>query len=169
MWMTATTVAIDFSSPLSELSRARREMLERARRMGTDALKPSFKALFDRWPSVSAVRWEQYTDFFNDGDECSFHVHDITWQKTGSGDFHSLPYRLAKIPLSAEDKDYWSAHYLYLIQIDDWWELIDDLAGLNAVLQDGDDDTMKAIFGDHLEITVHRDLHFDIKPNMHHD
>jgi hypothetical protein len=40
-------------------------------------LKPAFDAVFERYPEVQAIRWTQYTPYFNDGEPCEFGVHDI--------------------------------------------------------------------------------------------
>ena len=34
-----------------------------------------FRAFFANAPVVSAVRWEQFTPYFNDGDTCTFNVY----------------------------------------------------------------------------------------------
>lgn len=41
------------------------------------ALKSAFKEFFDGNPRVSQIYWTQYTPHFNDGDECTFSVHEM--------------------------------------------------------------------------------------------
>jgi hypothetical protein len=36
-----------------------------------------FKGFFNQNPSISAIIWQQYTPYFNDGDTCEFGVHDF--------------------------------------------------------------------------------------------
>lgn len=35
-----------------------------------------FKAFFEENPDCQAVRWNQYSPYFNDGEPCTFSVHD---------------------------------------------------------------------------------------------
>ena len=44
---------------------------------GKDALSVAFKDFFASTPGVKSVFWDQYTPYFNDGDECVFHVHEM--------------------------------------------------------------------------------------------
>ena len=34
-----------------------------------------FKNFFDKNPEISVVKWQQYTPYFNDGDECVFRTY----------------------------------------------------------------------------------------------
>lgn len=36
-----------------------------------------FKEFFDKNPAISAIIWQQYTPYFNDGDTCEFGVYDF--------------------------------------------------------------------------------------------
>jgi hypothetical protein len=44
---------------------------------GEAAVKDAFKDLFDKFPEVRSVVWCQYTPYFNDGDTCTFGVHEF--------------------------------------------------------------------------------------------
>lgn len=41
-------------------------------------LKLAVQDIFDRCPSLSHIVWTQYTPYFNDGETCTFGVHEIT-------------------------------------------------------------------------------------------
>jgi len=41
------------------------------------AFKEEFTSFFDSLPEVEAVRWRQYTPYFNDGSPCEFAVHGM--------------------------------------------------------------------------------------------
>ena len=41
------------------------------------ALKAAFKEFFDANPTITEIYWNQYTPYFNDGDECNFSVNDM--------------------------------------------------------------------------------------------
>lgn len=48
-----------------------------------DLVKPAFREMFEACPSIEAVRWRQYTPYFNDGDACVFRVGDHYLKFTG--------------------------------------------------------------------------------------
>lgn len=39
-------------------------------------IKPMLSEFIKQNPQVSAVKWTQYTPYFNDGDQCTFNVHE---------------------------------------------------------------------------------------------
>lgn len=39
------------------------------------AFKEMAKEIFDKYPNMESFSWQEYTDYFNDGDTCHFHVH----------------------------------------------------------------------------------------------
>lgn len=41
--------------------------------------KDVFKNFFDKNPAITAVIWNQYTPYFNDGDTCEFNVNEISF------------------------------------------------------------------------------------------
>lgn len=42
----------------------------------TEVIAEFFMAFFEANPTVKAVKWTQYTPHFNDGDACTFSVHE---------------------------------------------------------------------------------------------
>lgn len=44
-------------------------------------LAAMFTKFFDAFPSIGTVHWTQYTPYFNDGDECSFTISSIEFNK----------------------------------------------------------------------------------------
>src|SRR5262245_8220752 len=42
-----------------------------------------FQDLFLKWPEAEAIRWTQYTPYFNDGDPCVFRFNGDTTIKLG--------------------------------------------------------------------------------------
>lgn len=55
------------------------EKVSKARREAQEVMKEAFKEgcqeLFNKYPILESFSWRQYTDYFNDGDTCNFHVH----------------------------------------------------------------------------------------------
>ncbi len=58
---------------LAEAKKTLREVLGTVTKDDVVAL---LTPLFEQFPKVKAVRWRQYTPYFNDGDPCRFNVHD---------------------------------------------------------------------------------------------
>lgn len=60
-----------------ELNDMMRLYKKRIEEEGEQALKDRFKDFFETHPDIQAVLWTQYTPYFNDGDSCTFSVHDF--------------------------------------------------------------------------------------------
>lgn len=45
--------------------------------VGKEAIGEVFKEFFASTPGVKSVSWDQYTPYFNDGDECVFGMHEL--------------------------------------------------------------------------------------------
>jgi hypothetical protein len=97
---------------------------------GEKAVKDRLKEVFATRPEIKAIRWRQYTPYFNDGDECVFHLHGIEARLGDTDDFKD------SYELKGETKKLVEAFY-------------DDLEKI--------DDTLKVVFGDHAEVTATRE------------
>jgi hypothetical protein len=71
---------------LGELREKLENMRKELRIVGESATKDALKDFFDSYPQVEAVRWLQYTPFFNDGDTCEFNVHEPLVKLEGVSD-----------------------------------------------------------------------------------
>jgi hypothetical protein len=121
-----------------------------AAKTGTQAaLKEAFKEVFAAHPGLKAVKWTQYTPYFNDGDACVFGVHDwyarVGGQETGGDDDDGFlgSYELRESAAKGA---------------------ADHLSQLFKAL---DDDAMQAAFGDHCEVVATRDG-FAVEKYEHH-
>lgn len=87
---------------------------------------------------ISAIQWEQYTPYFDDGSQCYFNVHDPSLIKD-------------------DDKIYYYSNSKYesiLTQIE------------NIILLDSLSDIMLFLFGDHVQVTVYKNS-YTIEPFNH--
>jgi hypothetical protein len=105
--------------------------------------------LFESQPSINAVRWKQYTPYFNDGDPCTFRVGENYVQfgeTTEGGDY---------------DDGFVGT-----------WETRDNPEKLAAVEAADEafstipEDVMLVVFGDHVQVTATRDG-FEIEEYEH--
>lgn len=106
---------------------------------GKRVLGETFKKIFDKHPQVEAIRWEQYTPYFNDGDACTFgrgEFHIKLAGDNGGGDYEDGYYALHSSELPA--------HFKKLLQD------LEDKFGSDY------EDMFEAIFGDHVEVTANR-------------
>jgi hypothetical protein len=114
--------------------------------------KEGCKLLFEAHPELESFSWQQYTDYFNDGDTCRFHVHCYSESISLNGQYYEDWVQSQKEAGKTEDEA---------------WAL---LGAVSDFLSEFEDETMKAIFGDHVEITVSRDkTEPQVSPYTRHD
>lgn len=132
----------------AELEELKAKHLERSKEM---FIKVTVK-LFERHPKLESFGWNQYTPYFNDGDECVFSANydypeingenadDMDFEKELVTDYNGVKdstgnYPKVKNPnfspeLAAAEKD------------------------VKEFLSNVDDSVLRDLFGDHVEITV---------------
>jgi len=120
------------------INEAKKAYQEAVRSVGKDDFWDLFKPLFEKYPFVVAVKWKQFTPYFNDGDVCRFSVREMFFklQDTAedAGDYEDgFDYSYG---LKGEQK-----------QAADAFE---DVIGV-------DEETMEMVFGEHSEVTVDKD------------
>jgi hypothetical protein len=138
---------------------------------GKESLAEPFGEFFKAHPRVKAIRWEQYTPYFNDGEPCEFGVNEFS-------------VKLAAAPSADDDED------------DGWldsWALtrkeryIDDPTAkgkcraepcepISVEIADAlkklevDEDVFEAVFGDHVQVTARLKngaVKFDVEKYSH--
>jgi len=114
---------------IADIMKKKAEFEEELQKFGEEALKAEFKAYFDANPKVEAIRWRQYTPYFNDGDACVFRVRDFYIKYFGA---------------EPDSGDYGDG-FEYLRQ------------GTGFKLRGIEDEIYEAVFGDHAEITATRE------------
>lgn len=139
---------------------ATKETLERKRALETELekiqaelketngeiVRESLAEFFAKYPQVEAVRWTQYTPYFNDGDACEFSSGHCSYpyvRMHSEGDENHfievyMPYDFEKYSEEEKSKHAWKQ------------ELID-------ALEQFTDNDMLAMFGDHAQVTITRD------------
>jgi hypothetical protein len=87
----------DIQKRLDEVDKLKKQLASTEKSIGKDIMKELKKLMTDN-PSLEAIRWEQYTPNFNDGDVCEFGTHGPYFKFDGS--------ILPRDPES-EDEDKW--------------------------------------------------------------
>ncbi len=138
-------------SKIDELKAMKKQYEDKIKNEGAAIMKAAFEAFFAAHPTVLGVRWRQYTPFFNDGDECVFGVHayydGIGLRFEGEDECTSVYDR--------EDEDKETSE-----------EFATVAKAACAVIGEVPSDVMKAVFGDHAEVTATR-AGFDVEEYSH--
>ena len=122
-----------------------------------DHLKEVFfecaKDIFNSRPDLESFGWVQYTPYFNDGEECVFRVYDDRISINGADEYndeHGF--------FDSCREEVWSTEVGGRIPNESHnpknQDLLDSICSLVESL---DDNVAKAIFGDHVEVTIHKD------------
>lgn len=128
------------------------ELNKQVREESQRLLNEGFAEVFAKYPKLISFSWNQYTPYFNDGDECTFRVntdslipdftdesaedHDYEYS-TGDSLWNSKTHEYEDVPISNEKK----------LNNETFEEIY-------AIVNTIDDDTMKATYGNHITVTV---------------
>lgn len=105
------------------------EALVEGCRLAREAFKEASTELFDKHPKLESFSWTQYTPYFNDGDECCFSVH------------YDCPDINGEYGYDLDEKN---------------TDLIAAQRDCEKLIKQFDEEDMKAMFGDHVQVTVTR-------------
>lgn len=156
---------------LDTLEKKHAELKKEMERAGKNALG-ALKDLINLSPYIEAIKWNQYTPYFNDGDVCEFSVNGIEFKLTpeisGSGDKAGNKKKDDEDEESDEDfKDFGEygtnlreylderKDVLNFKNIDELEAVMDTIGTIHERLC-GMDETLLEAFGDHVEVTVTR-------------
>lgn len=105
--------------------------------------------VFEMYPEVKSVSWQQYTPYFNDGDACTFRAH-IDYFGVNGFDEYSEEGEDGTIDVIAYDYVNGGRQYEY----SKGEEIHDSIKGF---LKQLDSDDYKTMFGDHAHVIVRKD------------
>jgi len=131
----------------AKMDALRAEMKEKAQ----EYFKAGLKNLFAEHPDLNSFSWTQYTQFWNDGDQCYFSVHayaESVYVNGENGEEHYLR-------LEQEGKEYDEAMRLPRAVCD--------------FINTFSNEDMQTMFGDHVEITVNRNEDIATQSYRSHD
>lgn len=163
---------------IGEIKATQAQLREKLRTEGKDLLKPEFAAFFEANPRVEAVRWTQYTPYFNDGEACVFSVNDFEvrlGEPAGSVsddaeeddedgewlDHWALTRESVCVQRGTKEQPGWNGKMQTVPNYVDVPKkpIGRDIAEALGKLEDAvnDEDVMQAVFGDHVQVTATRD------------
>lgn len=112
----------------------------------------SFKEFFKNYPEVYAIRWEQYTPHFNDGDACTFSVGEAEYfyseKDLDNGDYYTSWHEPNYENLKALGVDVHISRASFIHK---------EFCKLSKGLSEIDSDVFMSIFGDHVQAVATKD------------
>lgn len=131
----------------AEVEKVRKEM----RTQGQKALEPAFKQFLEENQDIAAIRWEQYTPYFNDGEECRFRLRQFCLEFTD--DFRSKHMNDDFDVEDSEEEKWYEGEAWYVSKESTYGQAV--LAKFKAFEnQIRDQSLFHAIFGDHVRVTA---------------
>jgi hypothetical protein len=119
---------------------------------GETLLKAVTKQFFAENPLVKAIKWDQYTPYFNDGDSCEFSVNDPMFINTDDADALS-DCRWEEYQGEDESVEVyteWGGDFTEISK-----EMKDNIRMFSKfICSDEMSDVMESVFDDHSTITV---------------
>lgn len=171
-------------SRVNDLKESIKKFQEETKKKNETFFKDAVKFLFDEYPVLENFSWNQYTPYFNDGDECVFSVNRYSFaindgieeydlKSTQKVDIGKLNTKYADLSLqkqkAVQDENYSHADLLkremesVKKQIDDYKEpgeqkqLAEAFKAAEQVFNAFDDEALRALFDDHVQVTVSRE------------
>lgn len=144
----------------TEMSRIEKEFRTKMQALFADATK----SFFVECPSVKAIAWNQYTPYWNDGEECTFSVNDVHFY-SGNDKFDVHNYDLQALtyedldPVEEIEDDAWVLDFSsYKNGKEETIANIgqaqfDACVAMNNIISHNDD-IMRALFGDHTLVVI---------------
>ena len=135
----------------AEVAEARKHFQEHGQKM----FKKTFKQFFENNPAVTAVKWTQYTPYFNDGDPCKFRVCDPTFTNAPEDELDNVN---AWGDYEGENESVWAADSYGIKELNDDGFNVDDAKLLGEMICSTEmEDIMENLFGDHVQVTATRE------------
>ena len=142
-----------FADVIDNLTKAKEQYVE----AGKQAIKPAILDFIAAHPEVHAIRWTQYTPYFNDGDPCEFRVCEPTVQLYKAGTTE---------PDEEEGDDEDGFRDSWSLNREGHAALAKDLESLHELFGAAEE-AVRGVFGEHSQVTVGRDGEAEIEEYDH--
>jgi hypothetical protein len=137
---------------------------------GDDKFSELLRPLIDS-PRVEAIKWEQFTPYFNDGDVCEFSVgtpemkvndrpgiEEDDWDDDGFVSIWSVHLEGGRQRRWVSGEYGWGGHYEYTGPEIEQHEDYDAFSALTAAMERGHfEELLYERFGDHAQVTIYKD------------
>lgn len=140
--------------------------------------KETMKEFFDKNFGITALKWSQYTPYFNDGDPCVFRVNEVVFTNASPEELENVT---AWGDYDGEDENVWATNGISYIFNSNSEYHMNEAAKIRAaggvdedscdlidkMIQSSEmEEIMQEMFGDHVVITATRDG-FDVDDYEH--
>jgi len=116
-----------------------------------ESFKEYLKEFFDANPEIKVIKWQQYTPYFDDGDECVFSVHDVTFSNSDADNVSAW----GELNEEREGEFAFQGTWGMLDAGRAKKDVYDNMNG--TICSSEMQDIMRAMFGDHVEVTCTRE------------
>jgi hypothetical protein len=144
-----------------KLAQMKKEYEVACKDVGKKGVVELLNEFFTDNPQINAVKWRQYTPYFNDGDTCEFSLHGVYFQLVDPKSFN-----LTEDGGDYEDGFYSSWDVEYENKAKGAKTLAKNMKGIENIL-DSSADVLNVAFGDHMEILVQRDGNVEVEDYEH--
>jgi hypothetical protein len=167
----------DLQAKFDQMINEQRELQKKFQEQGRALFKEIFKEFFDKNPSITVVKWTQYTPYFNDGDECVFGVNDPVFSNATGDDIVDVnPWG----EYEGENEEVWAVNNpKWVLQSDSYYYKEDQVKLrksnidvqscdlLSTMIQSSEmKNVLRGMFDDHVSVIATRDG-FDVQEYDH--
>lgn len=147
---------MSLKASLEQFRTERRALEEKIKEAANVVFTNEVQDLFTKYPDLNSFSWKQYTPYFNDGSMCTFNAHtdDVSVEFLGvptNEDKDDSTYSRFSIEHKRKTGKNWNDTPFVDHPVND--AALDIIAFLRQF--EGDD--LLGFFGDHVQVTVHRD------------
>lgn len=161
-----------FEQLIADQAELQRKFQEQAQVLFKDITKE----FFDKNSGITGVVWKQYTPFFNDGDTCTFNVHEPIFTNAPADELHDIRWEY-----EGDTEGVWSTDNIgYILESDrdyyaDTKKMILVSGGVDvescdlftkAICSSEMENVMLAMFGNHVKVIATREG-FDVDEFEH--
>lgn len=147
---------LEATPKLKDMQETYERLEAKMKSFGEEAFKEFFTTVFDKYPHLVAVRWQQYIPYFNDGEPCVFGVHGLEFLDEKLAAELSEEYGDNPTEMRIYDPEW---HYAWR---DNEWYHVEQL------LENLPSEFFQRAFGSHAKVVVTRDA-FVVEEYVDHD
>lgn len=123
-----------------------------------------FKELFEKSEKIESFGWKQYTPYFNDGDTCEFNVYcdypDINGECIDDCDWYDW-----KIEYYLRGDEKYANLLIENPELDvELYKVVEEFI---SVIESIPGEFLKDLFGDHAQVTIHKDGRVEVDHYSH--
>lgn len=139
---------------LDEFNAKKVKLVEELRTEFPNILKP----LFEKSKLIESIGWTQYTPYFNDGNSCEFGVNEVSFiNGEDLYDIEWYDWRVQYEKYHAELTKEGNTNFEECKIIEEFKSLLDTIPN----------DFYEDLFGDHVQVTIHKDGRIDVEEYDH--